>query len=213
MLSSLFAGLAGVLLAPLFDQLAVSNFTVLLVAAIAAAAFARLTSIPLALLGGLLLGILQGILAGYLPLNSVLATGLRPSLPFVVLFLLLLFWPGLRQKREVNRPALRRRPPAARPRRGAARPRAHHRHPRARCRRRAGRSRCGAVRPGRVLAADRDGGRRVLRHLPVDHRHHRHGGPDLVVPGVLRRRRRLHHRAARPQLGISPCCSRWPSAP
>jgi branched-subunit amino acid ABC-type transport system permease component len=104
MLSSLFAGLAGVLLAPLFDQLAASNFTVLLVAAIAAAAFARLTSIPLALVGGLLLGILQGILAGYLPASSVLATGLRPSLPFVALFLLLIFWPGLRQQRELTDP-------------------------------------------------------------------------------------------------------------
>lgn len=104
MLSSLFAGLAGVLIAPLFTQLAATNFTILLVAAIAAAAFARLTSIPMALLGGLLLGILQGILAGYLPLNSVLATGLRPSLPFVLLFLLLLFLPGLRQQREVADP-------------------------------------------------------------------------------------------------------------
>src|SRR6478735_739169 len=104
MLSSLFAGLAGVLMAPLFTQLAATNFTILLVAAIAAAAFARLTSIPMALLGGLLLGILQGILAGYLPLNSVLANGLRPSLPFVLLFLLLLFWPGLRNQREVTDP-------------------------------------------------------------------------------------------------------------
>jgi branched-chain amino acid transport system permease protein len=104
MLSSLFAGLAGVLMAPLFTQLAANNFTILLVAAIAAAAFARLTSIPMALLGGLLLGILQGILAGYLPLNSVLANGLRPSLPFVLLFLLLLFWPGLRQQREAADP-------------------------------------------------------------------------------------------------------------
>ena len=104
MLSSLFAGLAGVLISPLFAQLAASNFTTLLIAAIVAAAFARLTSIPMALLGGLLLGILQGILAGYLPLNSVLANGLRPSLPFVLLFLLLVFWPGLRQGREATDP-------------------------------------------------------------------------------------------------------------
>jgi ABC-type branched-subunit amino acid transport system permease subunit len=104
MLSSLFAGLAGVLIAPLFAQLAATNFTILLVAAIAAAVFARLTSIPMALLGGLLLGILQGILAGYLPLNSVLANGLRPSLPFVLLFLLLLFWPGLRRRAELTDP-------------------------------------------------------------------------------------------------------------
>jgi branched-chain amino acid transport system permease protein len=104
MLSSLFAGLAGVLLAPLFGQLLPANFTVLLVAAIAAAAFGRLTSIPLALAGGLLLGVLQGILAGYLPTDSILAQGLRPSLPFVMLFLLLLFWPGLSQKAELTDP-------------------------------------------------------------------------------------------------------------
>jgi branched-chain amino acid transport system permease protein len=104
MLSSFVAGLAGVLIAPLFAQLAAPNFTILLVAAIAAAAFARLTSIPLALLGGLLLGILQGILAGYLPTDSVLAQGLRPALPFIVLFLLLLFWPGLSKKQEITDP-------------------------------------------------------------------------------------------------------------
>jgi branched-subunit amino acid ABC-type transport system permease component len=104
MLSSLFAGLAGVLLSPLFAQVSAVNFTILLIAAIAAAAFGRLTSIPMALLGGLLLGIAQGILTGYLPLDSILAQGLRPSLPFVALFLLLLFLPGLRQQKEVTDP-------------------------------------------------------------------------------------------------------------
>jgi branched-chain amino acid transport system permease protein len=103
MLSSVFAGLAGVLLAPT-TQLAAPFFIILLIAAIAAAAFGRLTSIPLTLLGGLLLGIAQGILGGYLPSNSVLANGLRPSLPFAVLFLLLLFWPGLRQRAEIVDP-------------------------------------------------------------------------------------------------------------
>ena len=96
MLSSLFAGLAGVLLAPLYASLAPQNFTTLLIAAIAAAAFARLTSIPMALLGGLLLGITQALLAGYLPPASVIAQSLKPTLPFAALFLLLLFWPGLR---------------------------------------------------------------------------------------------------------------------
>jgi branched-chain amino acid transport system permease protein len=103
MLSSVFAGLAGVLLAPTV-QLAAPFFLILLIAAIAAAAFGRLTSIPLTFLGGLLLGIAQGILGGYLPSNSILANGLRPSLPFAALFLLLLFWPGLRQRREVVDP-------------------------------------------------------------------------------------------------------------
>jgi len=109
MLSSFIAGLAGVLIAPLYAQTEVNSFTTLLVAAIAAAAFARLTSIPMALLGGILLGILQGILAGYLPTGAgefwdIVSTGLRPSLPFVVLFVLLLVWPGLRQKAELVDP-------------------------------------------------------------------------------------------------------------
>ncbi|MFO7592244.1 MAG: ABC transporter permease [Acidimicrobiia bacterium] len=112
MLSSVIAGLAGVLLAPLFAQTEAGSFTTLLVGAIAAAVFARLTSIPLALLGGLLLGILQGVLAGYLPPGSILAAGLRPSLPFVTLFLLLLFWPGLRRKSEITDPLSGVDPPA-----------------------------------------------------------------------------------------------------
>lgn len=103
MLSSLFAGLAGVLLAPLFaGNLRATDFTVLLVASIAAAAFARLTSIPMALLGGLLLGALTDILAGYLPTGSVLAQGLRPSFPFVALFVLLVVW--IRRRSEVTDP-------------------------------------------------------------------------------------------------------------
>ncbi len=111
MLSSFFAGLAGVLLAPLFSQVNAIYFTTLLVAAIAAAAFGRLSSIPLTFLGGILLGVAQGLLGGYLPLNSVLATGLRPSLPFVALFLLLLFWPGLRKRREAADPLVGIDPP------------------------------------------------------------------------------------------------------
>jgi branched-subunit amino acid ABC-type transport system permease component len=104
MLSSLVAGLAGVLLAPLFAQVNANNFTILIVAAIAAAAFGRLSSIPLTLLGGILLGIAQGLLGGYLPPASVLAQGLRPSLPFLALFALLIFWPALRNRREVTDP-------------------------------------------------------------------------------------------------------------
>lgn len=115
MLSSLFAALAGVLLAPLFAQVSDLNFFTLLVAALAAAAFARLTSIGLALAGGLLLGVLQQLLAGYLPTDNVLATGLRGSLPFVVLFLLLLFWPGLRQATETKDPLAGVDPPPPAP--------------------------------------------------------------------------------------------------
>lgn len=103
-LSSLFAGLAGVLLAPLFAQIRAEDYTLLLVAALAAAVFGRLTSIGLTFLGAIILGIAQQVAAGTLPTDSILATGLRPSLPFVMLFLLLLFWPGLRHRREVQDP-------------------------------------------------------------------------------------------------------------
>ncbi len=104
MLSSFLAGLSGVLLAPLFASLSPFDFFTLLVAALAATAFGRLSSIPLTLLGGILLGVLQAILAGKLPTDSILANGLRPALPFVVLFALLLFWPGLRSARDAADP-------------------------------------------------------------------------------------------------------------
>jgi branched-chain amino acid transport system permease protein len=103
-LSSFLAGLAGVLLAPLFNSVVDSNYTLLIVAASAAAAFGRLTSIPLTLVGGLLLGIGQRVISGYLPLDSVFAQGIRPALPFLLLFLLLIFLPALYKKREVGDP-------------------------------------------------------------------------------------------------------------
>lgn len=97
MMSSLLAGVAGVLLGPLYPQLSSQNFFLLVVVAIAAAAFAGLSSLPLALAGGLGLGILAQLLARWLPSNSVLSQGLRPSLPFVVLFLVLILKPSLRR--------------------------------------------------------------------------------------------------------------------
>ncbi len=92
-LSSMMAGLAGVLLAPLYSQLDPQNFTVLLVWGVAGAVIGRFSSLPLALAGGLALGVAQQVIAGYLP-SGVIATGLRPSLPFVVL---LIFLPLARQ--------------------------------------------------------------------------------------------------------------------
>ncbi len=111
MLSSAFAGLAGVLLAPLFSQLSEFDYFNLLVAALAAAAFGRLSSIGLAAVGGIALGVLQKLLAGYLPSGNVVSTGLQGSLPFLVLFLLLLFWPGLRKPREMADPLAAVDPP------------------------------------------------------------------------------------------------------
>lgn len=115
MLSSAFAGLAGVLLAPLFAQLSDINYFTLLVAALAAAAFGRLSSIGLTLVGGILLGVTQQLVAGYLPQGNVVSTGIRPSLPFIVLVLLLLFMPGLRQRRDAADPLAGVDPPPPAP--------------------------------------------------------------------------------------------------
>lgn len=114
-LSSMLAGLAGVLLAPLFASLNPIDLFTLLVAALAATVFGGLTSIPLTFAGGILLGVLQSVLAGSLPTDSVLTNGLRPALPFLVLFLLLLFRPGLRSTREVTDPLATVDPPPPAP--------------------------------------------------------------------------------------------------
>lgn len=105
-LSSCMAGLAGVLLAPLYSQLDPQNFTVLLVWGIAAAVVGGFQSLPLALVGGLALGIGQQVLSGYLP-AGIVSTGLRPSLPFVVL---LIFLPFVRQ-RQIEDPLAACDPP------------------------------------------------------------------------------------------------------
>ncbi len=103
-LSSFIAGLAGVLLAPLFAQLSSLNFTTLLVSAIAAAAFGGFLSLPLALFGGIFLGVGQEILGGYLPASTILAQGLRPGFPFLVLVILLITLPSLRKLSRTSDP-------------------------------------------------------------------------------------------------------------
>lgn len=112
MMSSLLAALSGVLVAPLLTNVDAATMTLLIVAAIAAAAFGRLTSIPLTLAGGVILGIGQRVIAGKLPSDSILAQGIRPSLPFVLLFLLLVFLPAIYRKREVRDPLAGVDPPA-----------------------------------------------------------------------------------------------------
>ena len=94
MLSSMLAGMAGLLLTPVFAGLVVyDNYETLVIAAIAAAMVGGLRSIPYAYAGGLALGIVQQLLNRYLPTQSIFASGLRPALPFVVLFLVLIFSP------------------------------------------------------------------------------------------------------------------------
>ena len=68
-----------------------TSFTLLMVvAASAAAVFGGLSSIPLALVGGIVLGVAEQLVAHHLPLNSVLARNIRPSMPFILLAVLLI---------------------------------------------------------------------------------------------------------------------------
>ncbi len=94
--SGLMAGLAGVLLAPIYGELQFTDYATLMVAAFAAAAWAVLRSLPIAALVGVLMGVLSTTLAGYLPVSSVWSSAALTSLPFIVLVAALLIVPGLR---------------------------------------------------------------------------------------------------------------------
>jgi branched-subunit amino acid ABC-type transport system permease component len=119
-LSSFFAGLAGVLIAPRFNSLSVVDFTQLMVVAIAAAAVGRLTSLPLALGGGFLLGDLIAQFNTFLPRWSTSQAWLRPiqahaspAIPFLVLFAVLLFVPSVRRSKDAGDPLAGVDPPPA----------------------------------------------------------------------------------------------------
>lgn len=106
-LSSMFAGLAGVLIAPKFNTLAAPDFFNLVVVAVAAAAVGKLLSLPWALIGGLGLGVLISVVNTFLPdlaeTNAWLTPiqeNLTPAMPFVVLFGLVTLWPALREMPE-----------------------------------------------------------------------------------------------------------------
>ncbi len=96
-ISGLMAGLAGVLLAPIYGQLQSSDYAALMVAAFAAAAWAVLRSMPIAVLVGILMGVASTVAQGYLPVSSVWSSAALTSLPFIVLIAALLLVPGLRQ--------------------------------------------------------------------------------------------------------------------
>ena len=126
-LSSTFAGLAGVLLAPRFANLDQTFFFELVVVAIAAAALGKLVSLPRALLGGLLLGMLAIQLQTFLPTEgswSILKANLGPALPFIVLFGSGYLGLGLRGLDDVGRlPSAPAKPE------GVVAEEAEHRHP------------------------------------------------------------------------------------
>ena len=123
------AGLAGILLAGSQGSLSHIPLTLLVVNAYAAALFGRLRSLPLTFIGALVIGLAESYAIGYLdlsqPLSSVAGltispplslSGLRPAIPVILLFLVLLFLPPLRlragaqlqSREEVAAPPLRR---------------------------------------------------------------------------------------------------------
>jgi ABC-type branched-subunit amino acid transport system ATPase component/ABC-type branched-subunit amino acid transport system permease subunit len=96
MIGSSFAALTGVLLAPLLP-LDVTSMTSLVVTAFGAAAIGGFTSLPLTYIGGLAIGVGQSLLDKWTATSTGFVSGLSSSLPFLVLFAVLVAAPSLRQ--------------------------------------------------------------------------------------------------------------------
>ncbi len=94
--SSFMASLAGVILASGIGAFTATNYSTLTVAAIAAAAWALLRSIPIAAGVAILIGVLTTVLNGYVPPNGFINANIVPALPFLFLVAALLFLPGMR---------------------------------------------------------------------------------------------------------------------
>lgn len=90
MVGSTFAALTGVLFAASQQQVGIAVLSLLVVQAFGAAAIGRFTSLPLAFAGGIIVGLLQQIAAkAFGPYENM--QGLSLNVPFLVLFLILLF--------------------------------------------------------------------------------------------------------------------------
>lgn len=85
------AALGGILLAPVVG-LDYYALTLLVINAYAAAMLGRLKSLPLTFAGAMTLGILESLAVGYLPTEGFVA-GIRPVIPALFLFLLLVLLP------------------------------------------------------------------------------------------------------------------------
>lgn len=107
-IGSTMASLSGVLLAPLLP-LDASTLTLLVVTAFGAAAIGAFTNIPLSYLGGLIIGIGEALLQKYFLSSTGLAGGLSASLPFLLLFGLLIVAPKLRRPSPIARRRLTER--------------------------------------------------------------------------------------------------------
>ena len=199
-LSSFFAGLAGVLIAPRFSTLAAGEFFNIVVVAIAAAAVGYLVSLPRAFLGGLGLGILIALFNTFIPKWSddftwlaPIQNNLTPAIPFIVLFGILVFSPKVRQTQRASDPLAGVDPPPTSQTHGGRRTRGA--SPSRRLLGTAFLVACGVVlftRGDTVWIFLVDPGGRAGDRVPVDHRDDRLRRPHLPGPGRVRRDRRFH---------------------
>ena len=98
-IGSVFAMASGLLIGPLLTPLNATSMTLLVITAFGAAAIGAFTSLPMTYAGGLIIGLLQALCTKYF-VNGFW-TGLAPSLPFVVLFAILLVAPRRRFSERV----------------------------------------------------------------------------------------------------------------
>jgi branched-chain amino acid transport system permease protein len=88
--STFFAGLAGVLAAPIIG-LDPDNFTLLIAASFAAVVAARLRSLPIAVAVALLMGIATSLFQRYLPPASTWTSEIIDAVPFIVIAIVLIY--------------------------------------------------------------------------------------------------------------------------
>jgi branched-chain amino acid transport system permease protein len=112
MIGTAFAGLSGILLAPLRGYVEY-QYTFLLLAAFAAVVIARMHSLVLAVAGAFLIGVLQNIIVSrqaedflttFIPRDSQVLRGLQPSIPFILMAVFLLAYQNLRREQFVTDP-------------------------------------------------------------------------------------------------------------
>jgi branched-chain amino acid transport system permease protein len=97
------AALAGILLAPLVN-LETTTLTLLVINGYAAAMVGRLANLPLTFAGGLLLGLAEAYAVGYLPVGDLLSQ-VKPIVPMLFLFVILLLLPQSRLHGRIPLPA------------------------------------------------------------------------------------------------------------
>jgi ABC-type branched-subunit amino acid transport system ATPase component/branched-subunit amino acid ABC-type transport system permease component len=98
---STLAALSGVLLAPLLPAIDGSTLALLIITAFGAAAIGGFTSLPGTFLGGLVIGVAEALISKYFTSTSAWG-GLANSVPFIALFVVLLFTPRRRRGRPVR---------------------------------------------------------------------------------------------------------------